>query len=113
MNSDGPANGNKSVAHLTQIADSPLTLAASFQLIAGQLQAIEAHLSRLANHFDPPPPDIVDTPFLARQLGVTPTRIAQMVREGTIPKSCIVPGTGDGRPWKFYRHRLDEWLARR
>jgi len=59
-----------------------------------------------------PPSDIVDSPYLARQLGVTPTRITQMVRSGEIPKGCIVPGTGDGRPWKFYRRRTEEWRAK-
>ena len=77
------------------------------------LAEVQADLRRIADHFDPPPPDIVDTPYLARQLGVSTTRIAQRVREGTIPKSCIVPGTGDGQPWKFYRRRIEEWLAKR
>lgn len=77
------------------------------------LARIADDLRRIADHFDPPPSDIIDTPYLARQLGVTPARIAQMVREGTIPKSCIVAGSGDGRPWKFHRRRTEEWLAKR
>ncbi len=74
---------------------------------------IANHLRRIADHFDPAPPDIVDTPYIAKRLGVTTTRIAQMVREGMIPKSCIVPGTGNGRLWKFHRRQLEEWLSRR
>ena len=70
-------------------------------------------LRRIADHFDPPPSDIVDTPYIGHLLGVTTTRIAQLVRSGEIPKACIVPGTGDGRPWKFYRRRMEEWLAKR
>jgi len=70
-------------------------------------------LRRIADHFDPPPLDIVDTPFIAQKLGVTPTRIAQMVREGTIPKSCIVAGSGNGRLWKFHRRQMEAWLANR
>lgn len=77
------------------------------------LACIAASLTRIADHFDPPPSDIVDTPYLAGRLGVTTTRIAQMVREGTIPKACIVIGSGDGRPWKFHRRQMEQWLAKR
>ncbi len=77
------------------------------------LAAIEADLKRLADHFDPPPPDIIGTPHLANRLGCTPTWIAQMVRDGEIPKGCVVPGSGKGRQWKFYRRRTEEWLASR
>ena len=56
------------------------------------LTSIAADLKRIADHYDPPPSDIIDSPYLAAQLGVTATRIAQMVRDGTIPKSCIVAG---------------------
>jgi hypothetical protein len=50
---------------------------------------------------------------LADKLGCTATWIAQMVRSGEIPKGCIVPGSGKGRQWKFYRCRIEEWLASR
>jgi hypothetical protein len=50
------------------------------------LRRTETHLSRIADHFDPPPPNIVDTPYIARQLGCTTTWIAQMVRSGDIPR---------------------------
>ena len=76
-------------------------------------EQIHEQLRRIADHFDPPPPDIVDSPYIAGRLGVTTTRIAQMVREGTIPKGCIVPGTGNGRLWKFYRSRIQKWLETR
>jgi hypothetical protein len=77
------------------------------------LAEVQADLRRLADHFDPPPPDIVDSPYIAALLGCTTTWIADQARNGTIPKICIVPGTGDGRPWKFYRRRMEEWLANR
>ena len=77
------------------------------------LEQIAVNLARIANHFDPPPPDIVDTPYIAGRLGVTTTRIAQMVREGTIPTGCIVSGSGNGRLWKFHRRQMEEWLAKR
>ena len=71
----------------------------------------QADLKRLADHFDPQPADIVGTPYLASKLGCTPTWIAQMVRSGEIPKSCVVQGSGQGRQWKFYRRRIEDWLA--
>jgi hypothetical protein len=77
------------------------------------LAEIGSDLKRVADHFDPPPPDIIGTPHLARRLGCTPTWIAQLVRSGEIPKGCIVPGSGKGRQWKFYRRRVEEWLANR
>lgn len=77
------------------------------------LAGVHADLRRLADHFDPQPPDVVGTPYLANRLGCTPTWIAQMVRTGDIPKGCIVPGSGKGRQWKFYRRRIEDWLASR
>ena len=74
---------------------------------------VQADLKRLADHFDPPPSDIVDTPYIAHRLGLTTARIAQLVRSGEIPKGCVVPGSGQGRQWKFYRRRMEEWLAKR
>ncbi len=77
------------------------------------LAEVQADLKRLADHFDPAPPDVVGTPYLAAKLGCTATWIAQMVRSGEIPQGCIVPGSGKGRQWKFYRRRIEEWLARK
>lgn len=77
------------------------------------LAEVHADLKRIADHFDPQPPDVVDTPFIARRLGCTTTWIAQMVRSGEMPKGCVVPGSGKGRQWKFYRRRIEEWLASR
>jgi hypothetical protein len=74
---------------------------------------IASDVKRIADVLDPEPPDLVGTPYLARQLGVTTTWIADMVRQGEIPASCLVPGTGNGKPWKFYRARIDQWLASR
>ena len=75
------------------------------------LSEIAADLKRIADHFDPQPPDVVGTPYLANKLGCTATWIAQMVRSGEIPKGCIFPGSGKGRQWKFFRCRIEEWLA--
>ena len=70
-------------------------------------------LGRIANHFDPPPPDIVDTTYIANKLGCSTDWVAEMAREGEIPFSCVIPGTGDGKPWKFRRSRIDQWIVQR
>jgi hypothetical protein len=49
----------------------------------------------------------------ADRLGCTTTWIAETTREGELPESCIVPGTGNGKPWKFYRRLIDEWIESR
>ncbi len=58
-------------------------------------------------------PDVVDTSYVAQKLGCTTVWIADQARSGAIPGSCIVPGTGHGKPWKFYRLRIDGWLRER
>jgi hypothetical protein len=58
-------------------------------------------------------PEIVGTPYIAERLCCTSIWITEMVRRGVIPPACVVPGTGDGKPWKFYRTRIDEWIRRR
>jgi predicted DNA-binding transcriptional regulator AlpA len=70
-------------------------------------------LGRIADHFDPPAPDIVGTPYVAAKLGCTTDWIAMMVRDGQIPASSIIPGTGNGKPWKFRRSRIDQWMEHR
>ena len=77
------------------------------------LSDIQGNLHRLADQFAPTPSDIVDTPYVAKKLNCTTTWIAQQVRNGEIPKGCIVPGSGKGRQWKFYRRRIEEWLDNR
>jgi hypothetical protein len=75
------------------------------------LLEVQADLKRIADHFDPQPADVVGTPYLADKLGCTSTWVAQMVRSGEIPRGCLVPGSGNGRQWKFYRQRIEEWMA--
>lgn len=70
-------------------------------------------LKRIADHFDPPPPDLVGSTYIADRLGCTPVWVAEMARRGLIPASCVVQGTGNGKPWKFLRIRIDEWLKKR
>jgi hypothetical protein len=75
---------------------------------------IIAHsLMRIADAMAPEPEDIVGTPYIAKRLGCTTVWIAELVRRGDIPKSCLVPGTGNGKVWKFYREHIDRWLSSR
>jgi len=75
--------------------------------------AMSADIRRIADALNPAPPDIVGTPYVAQKLNVTTTWIADLIRRGKIPAACIVPGTGNGRVWKFYRSRIDEWITSR
>jgi hypothetical protein len=77
------------------------------------LSDIAASLKRIADKVDPPPASVVGTPYVAQKLGVTTTWIADLIRRHEIPGNCLVAGSGNGKPWKFYRTRIDEWIARR
>ncbi len=77
------------------------------------LAVIADSLKRLADHFIPPPADIIGTDYIADKLGCTKVWVAKMAAEGMIPKSAIVAGTGVGKPWKFYRSRIDSWILMR
>lgn len=72
---------------------------------------IIAQLVRIADHFDPPPPDVVDSVYVSQKLGCTTTWIADQARNHIIPPSCVVPGTGDGKPWKFFRAKIEKWIT--
>lgn len=76
-------------------------------------EAISKSIDRIAAKLDPPPSDIVGTAYIADRLGCTVTWVSETAREGKIPTNCVVPGTGNGKPWKFYRTRIDVWLASR
>ena len=70
-------------------------------------------VARIADALAPPPPDIVDSVYVAGRLGCTTTWIADQARSGDIPRRCIVAGTGRGKPWKFHRRAIDEWIESR
>jgi hypothetical protein len=78
-----------------------------------ELSAIADRLGRLADALAPQPESIVGTPHVARRLGCSTVWVAELARQGRIPKGCLVPGTGNGKPWKFYRNKIDEWLGSR
>ncbi len=77
------------------------------------LAVIASSLKRITDHVDPPPADIIGTDYISGKLGVTKVWVAKMAAEGMIPKNCIVPGTGIGKPWKFYRSKIDPWILMR
>ncbi len=77
------------------------------------LEGIQAEQKRIADHFDPPPPDVVGTDYVAGRLDCTKVWVSQMARDGEIPRGCIVAGTGNGKPWKFRRSGIEKWLAGR
>ncbi len=70
-------------------------------------------MRRIADALAPPPPDIVGTAHVAALLGCTTVWVAEMARAGHLPPGCIVPGTGNGKPWKFYRGKVEGWIASR
>jgi len=81
--------------------------------VSTALAAMADNMARIADALTPKPADIVGSPYVAKRLGCTTTWIAEMVRKGEIPKSCLVPGTGNGKPWKFFREKIEAWIALR
>jgi hypothetical protein len=77
---------------------------------APELQLIAASLARLADAVAPQPADVVGTPYVAKQLGCTTVWVAELARRGEVPRHCVVPGTGNGKVWRFYRGKIDDWL---
>ena len=93
--------------------DAHATAKALADLLAGPLASVAADVRRIADRLDPPPPDIVDTVYVAEKLGLTVKRISQMALSGEIPAHCVVPGTGHGTYWKFFRSRIEPWIEAR
>jgi predicted DNA-binding transcriptional regulator AlpA len=72
-----------------------------------------ASLDRIADRLAPQPGDIVGTPYIAERLGCTTAWITELIKAGEIPRQCIVEGTGNGKPWKFHRRHIEEWIKTR
>lgn len=81
--------------------------------IASSVDVTASSISRVADRLAPQPSDIVDSVWVAERLDCTTTWIADMARQGKIPAVCIVPGTGNGKVWKFHRGPIERWLATR
>jgi hypothetical protein len=77
------------------------------------LERLVVAAERIADRLNPPPPDVVDTPWVAERLACTTTWVADLARRGEIPPGCILPSTGNGKPWKFHRAKIEAWLASR
>ena len=76
--------------------------------------SIAHSLKRIADKLDPlDDGKPVGTPYVAKLLGQTTTWVAEMARSGLIPKSCLVAGTGSGKPWKFHRSQIERWIEDR
>lgn len=86
---------------------------AVLQRLAIGVETLNGEVRRVADHLSPEPGDVVGTDYIAQRLACTQVWVTDMARNGQIPKNCIVPGTGNGKPWKFYRRGIDGWLATR
>jgi hypothetical protein len=94
-------------------AGLPIREAALAPAGPSELGSIAASLARIADALSPGQPAVVGTPYVAGRLGCTTVWVAEMARKGEVPRGCVVPGTGSGKPWKFYRAKIDDWLASR
>ena len=81
--------------------------------VPGDLGRIAEAIERIAVHIVPEPLAIVGTDYVAQRLGCTQTWITDQTRRGEIPKHCCVEGTGNGKPWKFHRRKIDQWIKSR
>ena len=84
-----------------------------FDRLINAIEEMATDISRLANHFDPPPPNVVDTQYVASEMSVSIAYVGELARKGEIPTNCLVPGSGEGKCWKFYRSRITKWIASR
>jgi hypothetical protein len=104
---------NRQLVLLERLALAGERIAESLEAIRSDNHTLAASVARLADHLAPTPSALVGTRHVAGALGQTTTWVADMARKGTIPKGCVVPGTGTGKPWKFYRDKIDAWLKSR
>ncbi len=74
---------------------------------------VARELRRLRRDLRPAEPEIIGTPEVAKMAGVTTAAVRQWVESEAMPGNCIVPGSGNGTPWRFYRRRVVKWLRTR
>jgi hypothetical protein len=99
-----------------RVARLEASIAASVDAPVGERAdwgSVTRSLERIADVLAPAPPEVVGTRYVAQRLACTTVWVAEMARQGQIPKGCILPGTGNGKPWKFYKGRIDGWVAAR
>jgi hypothetical protein len=63
---------------------------------------IASSLRQLTEALCPSSTDKVGSDYVSNKLGCTSVYVAEMARNKKIPSRCIVPGTGNGKPWKFF-----------
>lgn len=88
-------------------------IAFALEQIASGVREMEPALRRIADHFDPPKRGTVGTPYVAERLGVSVRWISDLIRKGDIPKSCIVPRSGEGKYWRFWKDKIDDWIEQK
>ena len=86
-------------------------IAAALEDVAARLKNIEPAIGRIAEHFDPQKRGVVGTPYIAERLGVSVRWINDLIHKGEIPKTCFCPNTGEGKYWRFWKEKIDEWIA--
>ncbi len=122
-------SAKSSFTHPMEVAATALNATATPEALARRVEALERRLAaveaggpladvvplltRIADAIAPAPVALVGTPYVACKLGCTTVWVAEMARQGDIPRTCVVPGTGVGKVWKFYRDRIDLWVAGR
>lgn len=108
-----PHSQSDLVAPSLDVVPSNASNASAIEPLLEVLRSIDLNLKRIADHFNPDDDKPVGTPYVANRLGQTTTWVAEMARKGILPKSCIVAGTGTGKPWKFHRSQIDRWIEGR
>ncbi len=80
---------------------------------------ISNYLQRLCDAIAPAPTYTVGTESVAKATGLNQNYVSQLAdgrkiaKVRKIPQECIVPGSGHGKPWKFYREPIDKWIETR
>lgn len=85
----------------------------SLSRIATAIEVLTTCAQGIVDSLSSATPSTVDTVYVAERLGCSTVWIAEQARSGAIPSSCVVPGTGNGRPWKFHRAKIDAWIRSR
>lgn len=88
-------------------------IALALEELASNIKQVEPALTRIADHFDPPERSVVGTAYIAERLGCTTKWIGDLVRDGKIPQDCICPKAGEGKYWRFWKEKIDEWIEER
>jgi hypothetical protein len=104
-------NGSVPPDALVPVAEQLRELVAVTARQADSLARQADSVGRLADQLAPKQETIVGCRHVADKLGLKSTQaVAEMARTRKIALSCVVPGTGNGTPWQFYRDKIDAWI---